>query len=87
MIAELLDGLQNGTHRGKEGAADQSLHGRLGLGTEYKDVTIRMNSVSIQSSGGKKLCLWIEENCVFAEKSLYTRTSCPRRKGQYSGRS
>jgi hypothetical protein len=26
--AELLDRLQNGTHRGKGGAADQSIYGR-----------------------------------------------------------
>jgi hypothetical protein len=31
--AELLDGLQNGTHRGKEVAADQSVYDRMGLGT------------------------------------------------------
>jgi hypothetical protein len=27
--AELLDGLQNGTHRGKGGASDQATHGRV----------------------------------------------------------
>jgi hypothetical protein len=28
--------LQNGTHRGKGGATDQSIHGRMGLGTACK---------------------------------------------------
>jgi hypothetical protein len=31
--AELLDGLQNGTQRGKGGAADHATHGRMGLAT------------------------------------------------------
>jgi hypothetical protein len=77
--------LQNGTHRGKGGAADQSMHGWIGLMIERKDVTLRMKNVSIQSSDEKKLCLWIEKKCVFAEKFVYT--AYPRRKGQYSGRS
>jgi hypothetical protein len=34
--AKLLDRLQNGTHRGKRGTADQSIHGRVGLGTVCK---------------------------------------------------
>jgi hypothetical protein len=64
----LLDRLQNGTHRGKGGAADQSIHGRMGLGTAGKGETSRMKNVSIESSGGKELRLWVEENCVFSER-------------------
>jgi hypothetical protein len=30
-----------------------------------------MMNVSIESSGRKKLCLRVEENCVFTEKFLY----------------
>jgi hypothetical protein len=52
--AELLERLQNGTHRGKGGTADQSTYGRMGLGAACKEETSRMN-VSIESSrGGKK---------------------------------
>jgi hypothetical protein len=61
--AELLNRLQNGTHKGKGGATDQSVHGLMGLGTVYKGETLRMENVSIVSSGGRKLCLWVEENC------------------------
>jgi hypothetical protein len=68
--AELPDRLQNGTHKGKGGVADQSTHGRIGLGAAYKKETSRMKNVSVESSGGKKLCLWIEENCVSKEKFL-----------------
>jgi hypothetical protein len=32
--------------------------GRMGLGAERKDATLRMKNVSIQSSEGEKLCLW-----------------------------
>jgi hypothetical protein len=59
--------LQNGTSRGKGGAADQSIHGTMGLGR----ATLRVKNVSIVSSGERKLCLWVEENCVFTEKFLY----------------
>jgi hypothetical protein len=31
-------------------------------------IVTRMNNVWIESSGGKNLCLWVEENCVFTEK-------------------
>jgi hypothetical protein len=64
----LLDRLQNGTHRGKGGMADQSIHRRVGLGTAHKGETSRMKNVLIVSSGGRKLCLWVEENCVPTEK-------------------
>jgi hypothetical protein len=37
--AELLDRLKNGTHKGKGGTEDQSTHGRMGLGTTYKEKT------------------------------------------------
>jgi hypothetical protein len=59
-IAKLLDRFQNGTHRGKGGTADQSIHGRMGLGTACKEETLRMRNVSIVSSGGRKLHLWVE---------------------------
>jgi hypothetical protein len=52
-------------HRGKGGAADQSVHGRMGLGTACKGETSRVKNISIESPGGRKLCLWVEENCVF----------------------
>jgi hypothetical protein len=67
----LLDRLQDGTHRGKGGAADQSIHGRMGLGTVCKEEMLRMKNVSIMRSGGRKLHLWVEENCVPTEKILY----------------
>jgi hypothetical protein len=60
-------------HRGTGGAAEQSVSGRMGLGTESKDVTLRMKNVSIPTSEGKILCLWIEKNCVFAEYSYIQR--------------
>jgi hypothetical protein len=41
------------------------------LGTVFKEETLRMKSVSIVSSAGRKLCLWVEENCVPTEKFLY----------------
>jgi hypothetical protein len=56
-------GLQNGTHRGKEGAAYQSAHGRLRLGTACKAETSRMKNVLIETS-------WVQENCIFTEKFL-----------------
>jgi hypothetical protein len=65
----LLDRLQNGTHRGKGGAADQSIHGRMGLGTAYKEETLKNDSMV--SSGGRKSYLRVEENCVFTEKFIY----------------
>jgi hypothetical protein len=55
----------DGTHRGKGGVANQSIHGRMGLGTGYKEETLRMKNVLIESSGVKTLCLWVEENCVY----------------------
>jgi hypothetical protein len=50
--AELLDSLQNGTHRGNEDAADQSTRGRIGLGTACKAETSRMKNISVEDSGG-----------------------------------
>jgi hypothetical protein len=56
--AELIARLENGTHRGRSGAADRSTHGRMGLGTAYKEETSRIKNVSIESSGKKKnMCL------------------------------
>jgi hypothetical protein len=45
----LLDRLQNGSHRGKGVAEDQSTHGRMGLGTVCKEETSRMKNVSIEN--------------------------------------
>jgi hypothetical protein len=54
-IAELLHRLQNGTHKRKGGVGNQSVHGRMGLGTACKGETLRMKNVSIVSSGARKL--------------------------------
>jgi hypothetical protein len=43
------------------------------LGAAWKGKTLRMKTASIMSSGGRKLCLWVEGNCIFTEKFLYTR--------------
>jgi hypothetical protein len=42
----------------------------MGLGTACKGGTSKMKNVSIESSGGKILCLWVEENYVSTEKFL-----------------
>jgi hypothetical protein len=34
-------------------------------------LTLRVKNNSIESSGEKKLCLWIEGNCVFTEELIY----------------
>jgi hypothetical protein len=49
---------------GKRGAADQSRHGRMGLWAASKEETSRMKDVSIESSRGKKFCLWVDKNCI-----------------------
>jgi hypothetical protein len=33
--------------------------------------TLNMKNVSILNSGGRRLCLWVEENYVFTEIFLY----------------
>jgi hypothetical protein len=48
----------------------------MGLGTACKEEILRMKNVSIESSGGKRKCLWVEENCVFKEKFLYIYICC-----------
>jgi hypothetical protein len=58
--AELLDRFQNATHRGKGGAADQILHGRMGLGTACKEE--RLKNISIESLERKKICVFTENN-------------------------
>lgn len=55
--AELLDSLQNEIYRGKGDVADQSTHGRMGLGAAFKKETSRMKNVSVESSGGKIMTL------------------------------
>jgi hypothetical protein len=62
--------LQNGTHRGKGGAADQSVHGRMGLGTAFKGETPRMKNVSIESSGGKNYVFGLRKT-VYPQKNVY----------------
>jgi hypothetical protein len=47
-------GLQNGTHRGRGAAADQSTQGRMGSGKACKAEKLRMKNISIESSGGEK---------------------------------
>jgi hypothetical protein len=70
---ELLDRLHNGTHKRKKGAAVQSLHGRMGLGTACKEETLRKKDVSIVSSGGKNTSLWVEKHCVFTADVRVTK--------------
>jgi hypothetical protein len=55
--------------------ADQSIHGMMGLVTACKEETLRMN-ISVVSSGGRKLYLSFEENCVPAE--IILRGHLPR---------
>jgi hypothetical protein len=58
----------------KEARQTRPIHGRMGLGTACKGETVRMKNVSIESSGAKKICLWVEEKCVFTEKFTHTHT-------------
>jgi hypothetical protein len=69
--AELLNRLQNGTHKRKGGMEDQSAHGIMGLRTVCTKEASRMKNVLIKSSERYQFCLWVEENCIFTEKSLY----------------
>jgi hypothetical protein len=48
--AKLLEGLQNGFHRGKVGAAHQSMHGRMGLTSACKEETSGIEGALIGSS-------------------------------------
>jgi hypothetical protein len=43
----------------------------MGLKAACKEETLRMKNVSILSSGGRKLCILVDENCVHTEKFLY----------------
>jgi hypothetical protein len=43
-----------------EPTRDQSVHGRMGLGTAPKDETSRMENISIERRREKSL--WVEEN-------------------------
>jgi hypothetical protein len=40
----------------------------MGLGTACNERTSRMKNVLIERFGEQKLCLLLEENCVFTEK-------------------
>jgi hypothetical protein len=68
--AELLDGLQNGTHKGTAGASDQSIHGRMGLGTACKEETLRMKNISIENSGWEKIVFGLRKS-VYPQKNSY----------------
>jgi hypothetical protein len=65
----LLNRLQNGSHRGKGSEVDQSTHGRMESGRVRKEESYRTKNVWIVIFGEEKSCLWVEENCVFTEKS------------------
>jgi hypothetical protein len=41
----------------------------MGLGTACKEEASRMKKVLSVSSGERKLCLWVEKNCVRTEKN------------------
>jgi hypothetical protein len=70
--AELLERLQVGTHRGKGGVADQSIHGRMGLGTVCKGETLRMKNVLIESAGRKKkMLLGCGKLCIHRKIPIY----------------
>jgi hypothetical protein len=56
--------LQNGTRREKGGTADQSTHGKLGLGTVCKEETSEMRNVLIENFEGKNYIFGFEENCI-----------------------
>jgi hypothetical protein len=66
----LLDGLQNGTHRGKEGAADQSAHERMRLATAWKAETSRMKNISTESSGRGKNVFGLRKIAYSQKNSL-----------------
>jgi hypothetical protein len=44
--------------------------GRTGIGTEFKEEMSKIKNVSIEGSGGRKLCLSIEKKCVYTEKFI-----------------
>jgi hypothetical protein len=73
---KLLIIFRNGTHRGKGGAADQSIYGRMGLGTACKEETSKVKNVSIESFGGKELCFGVKGNWVFTEKLKNNKFNC-----------
>jgi hypothetical protein len=68
-VIELLDRLQNGTHRGKGGAADHSACGGMELGTACKADSSGMEHVSIKSSRRK--------DCVFVLRKLRDHRKIP----------
>jgi hypothetical protein len=67
----LLNRLQNGTHRGKGGAADHSIHGRMGLRTACKEETSRMKNVCTDSSGVKNYVFGLRKT-VYSQKNRGT---------------
>jgi hypothetical protein len=52
-LQKLLVRLQNETHRGTVGTAEQPTHGRMGLGTACKEEISRMQKISIDGSEGE----------------------------------
>jgi hypothetical protein len=67
----LLDRLQNGPHRGKGRAANQSTYRRIGLGTACKKETTRMKNISITRSGEKKKYVLRLRKTVYSQKNSY----------------
>jgi hypothetical protein len=53
--------LQNGTHWGKRGVAEQSVRGRMGLGTVSKDEPSRMKNISIGIYGKEGTCIGLRK--------------------------
>jgi hypothetical protein len=66
----LLDRLQNGTHRGKRGAADQSTHGKMGLGTACKEETLRVRMFRSRDMEGKNYVFGLRKT-VYSQKNSY----------------
>jgi hypothetical protein len=73
----LLDGLQKGTQSRKGGVADQSVHGRMGLGAVYKGETSRMKNVSIMTSGGSAYYILICSYTHICEQYTHSFADLP----------
>jgi hypothetical protein len=52
------------------GAADQSMHERMGLGTACKGEILRMKNISIESYGGKHYVFGLRKT-VYPQKNSY----------------
>jgi hypothetical protein len=68
---ELLDRLRNETHgKRRHGRPANSL--KDGIGDNLQRRNLEDEECFDRELWRKKLCLWVEENCVFTEKFLYT---------------